>query len=408
MRYCDITLAYNEGSGGIKTYINQKRKYIQNNTSDEHLLIIPGSDDDILEEERLTTVTIQSPKVPWRETYRFFWRPDKIKDVFEEYLPDVIELGSFFVAPLPAFRFRKHRKAEGKPCVVSAYFHTDVADAYFGGPLHRLFDGSLSGWNDILGKIGDDVTDAVEQRAESYFGNLFMSCDIVFAAGHEQLDRLEEYGVTEACEIPLGVDTDIFHPGRMGQEFRRQISADEDSTVFIYGGRLDSEKRVEILVDAFQKLNLKKSILVLMGEGPLKDTLKKNAEKTEGLIVCDYENDREKYAARLASADVYVTAGPHETFGLAVIEAMACGLPVVGVDAGALPERIPAETGFLTSPGDVEEFAENMKQAAQDKERLGEQARKYVLNEDYGWDSSFKTMLGIYSETFKKIKEMTL
>ncbi|MBD3274340.1 MAG: glycosyltransferase [Candidatus Marinimicrobia bacterium] len=401
MRYCDITLAYNESSGGIKTYINQKRRYIQKNTSDDHILIIPGSEDKVQDEDRLVTVTVKSPKVPWRKAYRFFWRPDKIMEAFERFHPDVIELGSFFIAPLPAFNYREQRAEKSDPCLVSAYFHTDVADAYFGGPLHRLFQENLVEWSENLAELGNEVIDAVEKRAEKYFGNIFKNCDLVFASGREQIERLEEYGVFNTHKIPHGVDTNMFHPDKRSDEIRKQFTADNDSILFLYGGRLDAEKRVELLVQAFQKLELKQSLLILIGEGPLKEELRNKEKEIDGLVVRDYEDNREKYASILASADVYVTAGPHETFGLSVIEAQACGLPVVGVNAGALPERIPEKTGFLTTPGNTEEFAENMKKAALQREKLGMHAREYVLNEGYDWNSSFEKMIGIYAASFK-------
>ena len=69
-----------------------------------------------------------------------------------------------------------------------------------------------------------------------------------------------------------------------------------------------------------------------------------------------YVNSRKRLSKILASADIYVTAGPHETFGLSIIEAQASGLPVVGVQAGALTERVTEATGILgpvDSPADM-------------------------------------------------------
>ena len=64
MKFCDITMAYNRASGGIKTYIDEKRRFLRENTEHEHLLIIPGARDRIRRSARSTTVTVRGPLLP--------------------------------------------------------------------------------------------------------------------------------------------------------------------------------------------------------------------------------------------------------------------------------------------------------------------------------------------------------
>lgn len=95
-------------------------------------------------------------------------------------------------------------------------------------------------------------------------------------------------------------------------------------------------------------------------------------------------------------ADVYVTAGAHETFGLAVVEAQASGLPVVGVDAGALRERVAPSHGRLGPVGDAKAMAANIVAVAAQRQMLGAAARRHVLESGYGWDSTFRRLFVIY------------
>lgn len=393
MKLCDVTLAYTATSGGIRTYIDNKRAYLAEHTDHEHLLIVPGEDDTIETEGPLTTQTIASPILPGCEPYRFFWRPDKIQKALKEATPDVVELGSFYVAPWPALSYRRDRRAEGHACLVSGYFHSDIADAYFGAPLRDAFEG----WSDVFEWFGDRLADAAESGAESFVGSVFEKCDVRLAASPEQARRLAEYGVEAPVEIvPLGVDVDLFSPQRRSQPLRERLGVDADTVLMVYAGRLDSEKHPHLLIDAFERLPKGfKACLVLLGEGPLKDELRERADKLDGVFVLPYESAATRFAELLASADLYVTAGPHETFGLSVVEAQASGLPVVGVDSGALVERVSPDDGLLGPVDDADAMARNMVAAARDRERLGRAGRDKTVRE-LSWSSTFQKLLAIY------------
>ncbi|MEL6112490.1 MAG: glycosyltransferase, partial [Pseudomonadota bacterium] len=91
----------------------------------------------------------------------------------------------------------------------------------------------------------------------------------------------------------------------------------------------------------------------------------------------------------LASADIYVSAMENETFGISIIEAQASGLPIVGVRAGAMIDRVPPSLGRLGTPNSLDEMAENI--AAVWMNRLtpiGERARDHV-QEKFSWNATF-------------------
>jgi alpha-1,6-mannosyltransferase len=112
-----------------------------------------------------------------------------------------------------------------------------------------------------------------------------------------------------------------------------------------------------------------------------------------------WEPSRAAVASLLASADAYVTAGPHETFGLSVLEAQACGLPVLGVRAGALAERVDEGCGWLVPPDDVEALAAAMGEMATLPkgvlEAHGRAGRARAVRGG-GWEATFRRLFALY------------
>jgi len=401
MIFCDITLSYNEKSGGIRTYIDEKRNYLLRETDHEHLLIVPADEDAVDRDGRATTVRVASPFIPGFEPYRMFWRPEKLGKLLKDFHPEVVELGSFYVAPWPAFHYRDIRLPQGQKIVVGGYFHTDVADAYVGTPLKTALAEALGGWSDTLEQFGQRIAEAAEMGAASYVKSVFERCDLRLAASPAQAARLEEYGVDDVHIVPLGVDLERFHPKHRSEEARRQWGADEDDIVLMYAGRLVEEKRVGVLVDAFERLHDREDMrLVILGEGPLGEQLEPKSRNWQHFYLLPYETDPAAFARTLASADIYVTAGPHETFGLSVVEAQAAGLPVVGVDAGALTERVPEGTGFLGPVDNAAAMADNIERALKQRRALSQASRRHV-EEHFSWNATFDQWLRLYDDALQ-------
>lgn len=397
MKICDLTTAYTETSGGIRRYIDQKREFLLKKTEHQHVLIIPGEEDSYESDGRATTIRIASPVIPGCAPYRFFWRPDKVRKALVKADPDVIELASFYLCPWAALHHRDEMAKKGRPCLLSGYFHTDIADAYVGTPLRKALAEGLGDWSDTLMQLGLKIADAAEEGAEDYFASIFARCDVIMAATPPQAARLREYGAKNVEIVPLGVDLGQFSPQRRCQSLRESWGVQADEPVFLFAGRLDSEKHVRFLADAHARMPENfRSHLVLIGEGPQRKDLEQRASKQPHLHVLPYESDSLKFATTLASADVYVTAGPHETFGLSVIEAQACALPVVGVAAGALKERVIDGLGYLAPVDDADEFARLMACAWQKRTEFGRNAREHV-EKYFSWDATFTRLLEIYS-----------
>jgi alpha-1,6-mannosyltransferase len=147
-----------------------------------------------------------------------------------------------------------------------------------------------------------------------------------------------------------------------------------------------------VVVNAFRRLpDSLGARLVLIGEGPLRADIAALGDKR--IVMPGYVKGRSDLARWLASADIYVSAMADETFGVSIIEAQASGLPVVGVEAGAMIDRVTDETGRLGPVGDAAAMAANILDLwHSDLGAMAERARANALQ--FSWDSSMEALFG--------------
>jgi alpha-1,6-mannosyltransferase len=396
MKFCDLTIAYNAKSGGIKTYIDEKRRFLREHTDHEHLLIIPGKRDRVRRSGRSTTITVRGPLLPGQDAYRVFLSPAPLRDALLREAPDIVELGSYYTEAWAAFSYRRRRQDTGHDCTLGGYFHTDVAEAYVASPLRTLAHDWLDDVSEALASSVESIADIAAAGAERYMRYVFTHCDVPIAASQAQADRLRQYGVERSRVVPMGVDLRLFSPRRRSAAVRAAHGTEDGDTVLIYAGRFSEEKRLFVLIEAFRKLPRRlRAQLWLLGDGPLREDIAAAAAATPAIRLMPYEGERRRFAEVLASADLYVTAGPFETFALSVIEAQACGLPVVGVDAGALRERVAPGLGFLGPADDAEAMAANIVRAVAGRAEISARARAHV-EEHFAWRRAFRTLLECY------------
>ncbi len=384
MRVCDLTHAYTDTSGGIRTTIDAKRRYLLAR-GHEHILVAPGAEDRTERDGRATTIRVAGPVIPGAAPYRFFLRADKVRAALAEAQPDLIELHTFYTSPWAAFSYR-----ERQPVAVTAFYHTDLPSAYVGPAVAKV--------------AGGRAASLAERWTERYVRAVFDRCDRGFAVSRGLVQALRRMGVTTPLDaVPLGVDLDLFHPRRRDPALRASLGTGPEGLLLVYAGRLDSEKQPSLLADAVGLLPAAlRPRLVLAGQGPHRAALEARAATSERLHVLPYIRDKEALARLLASADIYVTAGPHETFALSVVEAQASGLPVVGVAAGALVDRVPPHVGRLGPARDAAAFAERIAEVAAEREALGAAARAHV-EAAFSWDRTFERLLAAYGEVLGRV-----
>ena len=129
----------------------------------------------------------------------------------------------------------------------------------------------------------------------------------------------------------------------------------EDKPIVLFVGNLIKRKNVESLLEA-KKLSQSDYYLVIVGDGPLFKKLSKKVEEENihDVIFTGSRNDVENI---IPSCDVLVLPSYSESFGLVLIEALACGKPVIGSDVGGITEIINNDVGLLVNPNKVSSIA---------------------------------------------------
>lgn len=377
MLFADITQSWSDVGGGVRTYLLHKREHILNSTAHRHLQIVPGARDTITEEAggRALTVTIASPKVPGSPHYRLLLRNRAVRKMLAEQAPDLIECQDAYNLPWAAI---SHAKRHPRTALVAAYC-TDFPTVYVDRPFSK--------W------LGAPIGSAAASICYAYCGALYRRFDAVYAMSENGgAARLRSLGVAEVGVVPLGVELGQFSPDKRDTRLRHRLGISEEQPLLIYVGRLDGEKRAEVVVEAFQRLpESLGATLLLLGDGPLREQLV--GREAERIFAPGYCRDRSDLAAWLASADLYVSAMADETFGISIIEAQASGLPVVGVAAGAMVDRVPYGLGLVGEVDDASVMACNILSVLQgDMAAMGERAREHALQ--FSWDRSMELLFG--------------
>lgn len=382
--FCDVTQSWSEVGGGVRTYLRHKRSHILERTPHRHLLIVPGDEDNVVEEGRSTKVTIASRHVPGSPNYRLMLRNGAVKAALDRFRPDLIECQDSYNLPWAALA---HRKRHPQTALVGGYF-TDFPTVYVGQPLSKALGRTLAG--------------AAGRLCYRYCGMLYRRFDAVFALSENGgAAKLRSYGVDRVDVVPLGVELGEFGPGRRDERLRRSLGLADGHPLLIYVGRLDMEKKPLVVVDAFRRLPPELGAqLVLLGEGPLREEIAGLGDPrihTPGFV-----RERWELARWLASADIYVSGMANETFGVSIVEAQASGLPVVGVAGGAMVDRVTQDLGRLGPINDADTMAANILDVWDaDRAPMGALAREHARQ--FSWDRSMDDLFGrVYPDAFAR------
>jgi alpha-1,6-mannosyltransferase len=359
-RLVDTTMLYAPRSGGVKRYLSAKRAWLAAERPQvRHSLVVPGEADSY---DGRGLWSIYSAPLPFGDGYR--WPASKtawMKRLIRQR-PSLIEAGDPYTPGLAALRAGQQL---GVPVI--GFCHTDLAAL---AALH----------------FGDWAERPVRRRWAGVYGQF----DQVIAPSRYIAQRLAEAGVDGALALPLGVDVTSFHPGRADRAgLLKRFGLPADRRLLVFAGRPAREKKIEVLIEAVARLGDPYS-LVLIGAGPA-------PAGTDRVIVLPYEADAAGLARLLASCDAFVHANDAEPFGLIVLEAMACGLPVVGPAAGGVAETVDEAVGQLAAGPGARAFAEAVEALfARDIAVLGARARGRAVAR-HGWRGVFERLCGIYA-----------
>ncbi len=373
MHVVDATLFFSPTSGGVKRYLLAKHEWMRAHTNWRHSLVVPG--------ESPTHVPgdismVAGGRVPGAFNYRLPLNPMRWLRAIDALEPDLIEVGDAFH---PAWAAAQVAARRGIPLI--AFYHSNFPQL-----------------------AGRRLGSTVQKFIEWYVRRTYEQCEQVLAPSRHTCDYLHSIGVKHAICQPLGVDVDTFHPQCRDRDLRAELSLPQDTRLLVFAGRFSAEKNIPLLTQAFQKLGSPYHLLLIGGD---------ESRREENVTRIPYCRDNRQLASYLASADGFVHAGVHETFGLVVLEAMACGRPVVAMRAGALPELVAEHTGVLAEPhADAAVAAANMAEAIsslyeRNLDALGATARRHVES-NYSWTRALQGLMTRYQSAVSARRRLAL
>ena len=187
---------------------------------------------------------------------------------------------------------------------------------------------------------------------KKWVSRIHQASDITLAPSKWACRDLEQSGVKNVRLWKRGVDLVNFTPARRDESLRSNIAGSKEKLIVGYVGRIANEKRIDDLKILDQQDDIQ---LVIVGDGPAAPRIKK---ELPGARFVGYQSGTE-LARYVASFDIFVHTGKHETFCQGIQEALASGVPVIGPDTGGPVDLIEhGITGLLIDTADAHELLE--------------------------------------------------
>ena len=232
----------------------------------------------------------------------------------------------------------------------------------------------------------------METLTWNYMHWFYSQLDIIYVNSEDYRKCWVERGIpAEKLKIlPRGIDTRMFHPDRRNPAFWQERGLRKGECAMLFVGRISKEKNLDTLVSAARRLaDWKTSVRpIFIGEGPYMAEMKRLLPDA---IFTGYLRGAE-LAEAYASADFFVFPSTTDTFGNVVLEAPACGLPVIVSDVGGPRDLVHhGKDGFITKALDVGELAEAIRRLSDDpglRKSMGSAARARV--ETRNWSEAFE------------------
>jgi glycosyltransferase involved in cell wall biosynthesis len=333
-----------------------------------------------------------------KSAYKWHENNSNIELLFE---PDHIISGTGLKEKISYFKYLPILKSKFKA------FKPDILHAHY--VTSYGFIGSLSGFHPfVVSAWGTDVMKFPQKNFvnKTILKFILRKADIICATSNTIKEYLLPVTNKNVSIIPFGVDTSVF--------CKKEVNSLFEKNSFVIGciKALESLYNIDVLIKSFSSLKLKhkeKSLkLLIIGVGSQENNLKQLVQKlnlTEDVVftgripfseVSNYFN----------MIDVLANLSEYESFGVSVIEAMACEKPVVATNTGGLNEIIENENfGSLVEIGNVEQTTNEMEKYLLDetlKLKIGKAARAKVL-EKYNWTDNIKQMISLYKNMIKCI-----
>jgi alpha-1,6-mannosyltransferase len=358
-------------SGGLRTCMRELGAgYLA--AGHEPVLVIPGEADSDQQTTQGRVITLRGPRVPFTGGYRVLLRRRQLAALLSELRPDTLEVSDRTTLRWTGRWARRH----GVPAVMVSHESLTALLKLAGLKLARPRLTPLA--------PVQAAADALNRRTSREYQKVI--CTTAWAAG-----EFERIGAGNLVRAPLGVDLDTFAaPGGTV----RAAFAGPGQTLLVHCGRLSPEKKPQRSLNPLATLRASgmSARLVVAGDGPLRRRLERHAVRDAlPVTFAGFLPDRTGLAALLASADVAIAPGPAETFGLAALEALACGTPVVVSAESALPEVV-GDAGASVAGEDLAAGVIAVLGRPEHARRAAARARA----ERYGWPAAAAAFLAVH------------
>lgn len=360
-RLVDTTMLFAPRSGGVKRYLLSKKAWLEaNRPGVAHSLVVPGAKHKAGADG---IVQLHATKLPFGDGYRWPTSVRRWGAWVAALNPSVIEAGDPYTPGQGALE-----AGQRAGCPVVGFCHSDPAGL---AALH----------------FGEWAKKPVEKRWARLFGQF----DKVISPSRFIARRLEEAGVGNIVIRPLGVEIDTFRPDRRDRDWLlKKLGLPASARLLCFAGRPAREKNIDVLIQAVQRLG-EPYHLVLVGAGA-------GMPAEDRVLSLPYESNPKVVAKIIASCDAFVHANDKEPFGLIVLEAMACGRPVVGVNAGGVAETVDDSVGQLARSADPKHYAAAVEALfARDIEAIGQAARARAVDR-FAWNRVFEDLCAVYAD----------
>ncbi len=371
MKLVDVTPYFHSKSGGIRRYLLEKTKHLQRMGVD-HVLIIPGKERRTYCINSTRVYELPSFPLPLTGGYRFFSSFSEIREILHLEDPDIVELGGTY-QPINYLKSERY--------MLSVFYHSDVRADLSLIPAPERFKKVL-------------LEHTVKRKLSQ--------ANLVITPSKRQEDFLKSYGLENVFTVNLGVDTTVFNLSMRDPYFEEAMGIKRGKFKLLYAGRLSPDKNTDLLLEVFQHLEPTLFHMIVVGDGPLRKRVQKLAQRLPNLTYIGYLQKEEELARVYASCDLFVSTSLSETYGLAFLEAQACGCLLVAFDMGL--ETQPFKE-FLAKEPTMEAFYDAIIHACNAVSLSNREMVSSFIRSRFSWESTFDKLLEVYRGVLAQVLE---
>ncbi len=258
----------------------------------------------------------------------------------------------------------------------------------------------------ILNLAGSGIGGDIHRHRRTPWGRVFLffcrRASRIVIVNQEMYCELQSIAYAPHCivRIPNGVDCTTFRPAENRDSLRKKMNL-PDQKILLYTGRFSREKGTDFLIHAFLKLSHElQAMLFLIGEGPERNRLENLIRKYQLENRVHILKAVEEIAPFLQTTDIFIMPSWHEGLSNALLEAMACGLPVVATRVVGNVELLEDNVnGLLVAPGNEEQLVNALSSLLTDSAKareLGQNAQKTV-QEKYDLQQMVNQYIKLYN-----------